>query len=240
MNHYLTPEQQAEFEKQLAQGGLSEEQAQDAFAQGADMARAEMAQAEPNDASADALRKSGFGSVQALLDAYEESQAALGEARDTLEKLRALVRALDAEGALSPDAPEERGRAVQREWTRRAVDMRDIERLLPDMAEYILAHPASSLEEDGLERAYDAVRSKKYRSDEELLDDPESVKRLAADPRVKNAVLTAHLSEVYRAGKDLPSFIDGGGVAPADEGGTDGMAQAGEKLRALLKLAGRA
>ena len=59
---------------------------------------------------------------------------------------------------------------------------------LPEIAEYILAHPEYSIEEDGLERAYNAVRAAKYRSDEELLGDPESVKRLAADPRVKNAV----------------------------------------------------
>ncbi len=117
----------------------------------------------------------------------------------------------------------------------RAGSLRDLEALLPEIAEYILAHPEYSIEEDGLERAYNAVRAAKYRSDEELLGDPESVKRLASDPRVKNAVLVAHLAETYRAGRDLPAFISGGGVPAAADVPADGMRQARAKLEALLK-----
>ena len=62
------------------------------------------------------------------------------------------------------------------------------------------------------------------------------VKRLAADPRVKNAVLVAHLAEVYRSGRELPAFIAGGGSIPAAaEKGAGGMQEARAKLEALLK-----
>jgi len=232
MNQYLTPEQRAQFERQLANGGLSEQDRQAAFEQGVDMARADMAS--PG-ADGDALRRSGFDSVQELLDAYEASQAGLSEAEEALRRLSALAQALDNGKLLEPADPETYNRRVQKAWTRHAGAMRDLDRLLPEMAEYIMAHPGFALQEDGLERAYDAVRAGKYRSEEELLDDPESVKRLSADPRVRNAVLTAHLSEVYRAGRELPAFIAGGGSIPAPGGGTDSMEQAKSRLEALLK-----
>ena len=239
MNQYLTPEQRAQFEQQLAQDALSEQEKQQAFQQGVDMAQADLTE-ETNQPAADedqeALRRSGFESVQALLDAYEQSQKSLSEAEDTLSQLTALARALENGEKLAPESGEARSRRVQDEWKRRAGLMKDLEALLPEMAEYIMAHPAFSLEEDGLQRAYDAVRSGKYQSEEELLSDPETVKRLSADPRVKSAVLTAHLSEVYRAGRDLPAFIAAGGGIPAEADKPEsGMAQAKAKLEALLK-----
>ena len=73
MNQYLTPEQRSEFERQLAGGALTNEEKQAAFQQGAQMARADLAADAPAaapSADADALARSGFNSVQALLDAY--------------------------------------------------------------------------------------------------------------------------------------------------------------------------
>ena len=239
MNQYLTPEQRSEFERQLAGGALTNEEKQAAFQQGAQMARADLAADAPAaapSADADALARSGFDSVQALLDAYEASQAQLGEAAEALRRLNAMLRALQNGEELTPEKPEERAIRVQKAWKGSAAGMRDLEALLPEIAEYILAHPEYSIEEDGLERAYNAVRAAKYRSDEELLGDPESVKRLAADPRVKNAVLVAHLAEVYRSGRELPAFIAGGGSIPAaTEKGAGGMQEARARLEALLK-----
>lgn len=239
MNQYLTPEQRSEFERQLAGGALTNEEKQAAFQQGAHMARADLAADAPAaapSADADALARSGFNSVQALLDAYEASQAQLGEAAEALRRLNAMLRALQNGEELAPEKPEERASRVQKAWKGSAAGMRDLEALLPEIAEYILAHPEYSIEEDGLERAYNAVRAAKYRSDEELLGDPESVKRLAADPRVKNAVLVAHLAEVYRSGRELPAFIAGGGSIPAAaEKGAGGMQEARARLEALLK-----
>ena len=232
MDQYLTPEQRAQLERQLAEDALTDGEKQQAFAQGVNMAQADTA-ADPD---AEALRRSGFDSVQALLEAYEQSQASLREAEDSVRQLTVLIKALENGEQLEPDTPEERGRRVQETWKRRAGVMRDLEKLLPEMAEYILAHPAFALEEDGLDRAYDAVRAGKYRSEEELLSDPDAVKRLSADPRVKSAVLTAHLAQVYHTGRDLPAFIAaGGGIpAPADKP-EDGLAAARTKLEALLK-----
>ena len=241
MNQYLTPEQRAQFEQQLAEDALTEQEKQDAFQQGVDMAQADMANETGADsaespADQEALRRCGFDYVVALLAAYEESEKSLREAEDAMSQLAALARAMENGDKLAPESGETRSRRVQDEWKRRAGLMKDLEALLPEMAEYIMAHPAFSLEEDGLERAYDAVRSGKYQSEAELLADPETVKRLSADPRVKSAVLTAHLSEVYKAGKDLPAFIAAGGGIPAEaDKPQDGMAQAKAKLEALLK-----
>ena len=237
MNQYLTPEQRAQFEQQLAGDALTEQEKQEAFAQGVGMAQADAAgAADANPEDKEALKRSGFDSVQALLDAYEESQKSLREAEDALGQLNALARALENGEQLAPESGEAHSRRVQDAWKRRAGLMRDLEGLLPEIAEYIMAHPAFSLEEDGLERAYDAVRAGKYQSEEELLSDPENVKRLSADPRVKSAVLTAHLAEVYKAGKDLPAFIAAGGGIPAEsDKPQDGMAAAKAKLEALLK-----
>ena len=242
MNQYLTPEQRAQFEQQLTEDVLTEQERQEAFGQGVDMAQADMAQAEAADevaASAEdreALRRSGFDSVQALLDAYEQSQRSLHEAEDALTQLGALARALENGEQLAPESGETRSHRVQDAWKRRAGLMRDLEGLLPEIAEYIMAHPAFAMEEDGLERAYNAVRAGKYKSEEELLADPENVKRLSADPRVKSAVLTAHLAEVYKAGKDLPAFIAAGGGIPAEaDKPQDGMEAAKAKLEAMLR-----
>ncbi len=236
MNQYLTPEQRAQFERQLAGSTLTDEQKQIAYRQGQDMARADLGMNAETNADNAALEGSGFTSVQALLKAYETSQAQLNEAIEALKRLNALARALENGQAVEPETPEARSSRVQKAWKARVGAMRDLEALLPEIAEYILAHPERSLEEDGLERAYDAVRAAKYRSDEELLGDPESVKRLAADPRVRNAVLVAHLAETYRAGRDLPAFIAGGGSIPAaPDSQTDGMKQARAKLEALLR-----
>ena len=237
MNQYLTPEQRAAFEQQLADDALTDEEKQEAFQQGMDMAQADMGQAaEPAAADDDALKRSGFDSVEALLAAYQQSQADLNQAEEALRQMAALSRALENGRQLEPDDPDARNRRVQDTWKRRAGAMRDLEKLLPDMAEYILAHPEFAVQEDGLERAYDAVRAGKYKSEDELLDDPESVKRFAADPRVKSAVLTAHLAEVYKAGHELPAFIAGGGSIPGDMAKPhDGMEQAKAKLEEMLK-----
>ena len=233
MNQYLTPEQRARFEQQLAEDALTDQEKQQAFAQGVDMAQADMDAAPDEDE--EALRRSGFESVGALLEAYEQSQKSLHDAEEAVRRLTALARAAQTGEQLEPEPPEARGRRVQEAWKRRAGLMRDLEALLPEIAEYIMAHPAASLDEDGLDRAYDAVRAEKYRSEDELLADPETVKRLSADPRVKTAVLTAHLSEVYKAGRDLPAFIAAGGSMPAADRPEDGMAQARARLEAMLK-----
>ena len=85
-----------------------------------------------------------------------------------------------------------------------------------------------------LERAYDAVRSHRYRSEERLLDDPEAVKRLSADPRVREAVLSAHLAGIYKSAAALPAFIDDGGNIPVAEPVKGGMDRAKAKLTAML------
>ena len=79
-----------------------------------------------------------------------------------------------------------------------------------------------------------AVRSHRYRSEERLLDDPEAVKRLSADPRVREAVLSAHLAGIYKSAAALPAFIDDGGNIPVAEPVKGGMDRAKAKLTAML------
>ena len=152
---------------------------------------------------------------------------------DDVRRIEAAGRARRNERRLEND-PNGRNRVIQAVWASRAEDLEDIAQFLPEMSAYIAGHPEYAMETDGLERAYDAVRSHRYRSEERLLDDPEAVKRLSADPRVREAVLSAHLAGIYKSAAALPAFIDDGGSIPVAEPTRGGMDRAKAKLTAML------
>ena len=259
MKDYLTEEQRAELVRQLDGGQeLTEEQAQQAVEDGARMAQADMAQA----AEGDMLREYGFENVQQALTAYERTQAAVAELKEMLNQLLAMEKAERTAAELDARHPEyavrrqielelrpmreqmnraAKNRLIQREWQDSAAQMRDLERLLPEIAEYIMRNPKYSAESDGLMRAYDAVRSGKYRDEEDLRADPAFIERAAGDERVREAVLKAHLEEIRRGG-GVPQSIGAG----AEAGKTPltgrkpitGMDQAKKRLEAMLGVKG--
>ena len=251
MTQYLTPRQRQLFIDRLAEESdapqLSGDQREAALQQGADMALADM-QGAPNDegffldeeardengAMDERLAALGFESAGQLADAYERLARRHADLMEDVRRIEAAGRARRNERRLESD-PSGRNRVIQAVWASRSAELEDVAQFLPEMSAYIAAHPECAVETDGLERAYDAVRSHRYRSEERLLDDPEAVKRLSADPRVREAVLTAHLAGIYKSAAALPAFIDDGGNIPVAEPNKGGMDRAKAKLTALLR-----
>lgn len=252
MTEYLTEEQRAELERQLA-GGMTEEQAQEAMNEGMRMAQADMQQAEADRL----LQEYGFGSMEELLAGYERTQAAVRELREMLNQLLMLEKADRTAAELDVRHPEyavrrqielelkpmreqmrknARSRMIQQDWIDSAAQMRDLERLMPEIAEYIMRNPRYAGESDGLMRAYDAVRSGKYRGEEEMLLDPGFVERMAGNEQVKQAVLKAYLEEIRRGG--IPQSVGAGqeaGKTPlTGRKPITGMEMAKKRLEAML------
>ncbi len=251
MTQYLTPRQRQLFIDRLAEENdapqLSGDQREAALQQGADMARADMQDEDgffaeegfspeedaQDGAMAERLAALGFESAEQLADAYERLERRHADLMDDVRRIEAAGRARRNERRLEND-PSGRNRVIQAIWASRAEELEDIAQFLPEMSAYIAGHPECAMETDGLERAYDAVRSHRYRSEERLLDDPEAVKRLSADPRVREAVLSAHLAGIYKSAAALPAFIDDGGNIPVAEPAKGGMDRAKAKLTAML------
>lgn len=264
MTEYLTAEQRAELERQLSGGMLTEEQADGAVREGMRMAQADMerqgAGLEDSMAQEEPLVKEyGFESVQQMAEAYEKMQAAVSELRGMLKKLLDMDQAERAAAQLDAAHPEygvrrqieedlrpmreemrtaARNRLIQRDWQDSAADMYDLELLLPEIAEYILRNPRYAGESDGLRRAYDAVRSGKYRAEDELLSDPGFIERMAGNELVKEAVLRAHLEEIRKGGR-IPQAVGAGqesGKTPlTGRKPITGMEMAKKRLEAMLK-----
>ena len=183
--------------------------------------------------------------------------AAVEELKEMLEQLLDMEQAAQNAEKLDPADPEyalrkqvelelkpmreqarhaARARLIQEDWKNSAANMEDLEALLPEIAEYILRNPRYAGESDGLARAYDAVRSARYRDEESLLADPRFIHRAAQDEGVREAVLRAHMEEVRRHG-GLPQPVgvgDGSGAAPAAGPRGKGMEQARRTLSAML------
>lgn len=257
MTQYLTPRQRQLFLKKLANTDAAEDmrltpdEQSAALRHGAKMAQADLDSrlndedegsaflqddmtTPESDALAERLNALGFDEPEALIEAYERLSRRYADLLRDMRHAEAMSRARKNARLLEPD-PSGRNRLIQNEWIRRADALSDLAQFLPDMAGYIAEHPEYAVETDGLERAYDAVRSHLYRSEEQLLDDPQAVKRLSADPRIRESVLTTHLASLYKSAQDLPAFIDDGGSTPGAAPSKGGMDKAKIKLLAMLR-----
>lgn len=279
-NKYLTPEQEAEFIKNLeSQGGvpdggaLSPQEQQQAIQEGAQMAAADAqngnlpeaeapaeqpdAAAQQENAYAQMLTQLGFGSVDELANAYKETLRSQSEMRELLTQITALQQAMGNEEQLDPNNPDDRvkliarnemapllerqkadarNRLVQEKWNASdAAKAADLSELMPEIQAYLTSNPKYSIDEDGLQRAYDAVRSKKYKSEESLANDPDFLKRMAGNEQIKKMVIEEHLKEIARNGEAAPQPITDGGSTPLTTKKTvSGMEEAKRKLLSML------
>ena len=114
--------------------------------------------------------------------------------------------------------------------------MPDIADVMPEISEFIAEHSDLAVSDDGLRRAYDSVRSKKYRTEAQMLADDEFVKRMASNEKIKEAVLQNHLSEIARTGEGVPNSIGAGGDIPltGQKAAPNSMQQAKAGLAKLL------
>lgn len=209
------------------------------------------------DPDAQMLQELGFESVSQLVDAFRRVAASEIQMKDTLTQMLALQKAQQNEEELDPNDPsytvkkaireemaplyekmkdDTRNRLVRDAWGKSAAGMSDLNDFMPDISEIFKANPDLAVSEDGLQRAYDSVRSKKYRSKEQLLDDPEFIKEAAKNDKIKNAVLEAHLGEIARNGDVIPASIDEGGGVPltGKKKSVSGLDQAKSQLLKIL------
>ena len=264
MTEYLTKEQREELERQLS-GGLTEEEMQAAFEQGARRAQEETGGAtEENMLMLDEedrafLKKHGFMSMAEVRRAFEWLQKVIEGQRGLLNDLREIERADATAAALDARHPEyavgrmiemelrpvrdkakaaARNRMIQQDWMTSAAGMRDLQRLLPEIAEYIMENPRFAEDSEGLLRAYEAVRSRKYRDTDELLEDPEFIRAMAENEQIREAVLRAHMEEIRKGGR-VPQAIGAGGEAGkspiAGRKPITGMEMAKKRLEAMLR-----
>lgn len=277
---YLTPEQKAEFIKNLeSQGGvpdggaLSPEEQQQAIQEGAQMAAADAqngsvpgaeppveqsgAAAQQESADAQALSQLGFSSMDELVNAYRETMRTQSELREMLTNLVAVQQAAGNEEQLDPNNPDDRmaaiarremqpllekqkadirNRLIQEKWSAsEAAKAADLSNLMPEIQAYLTANPKYAVDEDGLQRAYDAVRSKRYRSEEALMNDPDFLKRAASNEQVYKEVIEDYLQKMARNGEAVPQPITDGGSTPLSGKKTvSGMENARQKLLSML------
>lgn len=262
MANLLTPEQESDFMKQLEQNsmaggqedtaaGLSEEQKQQAVAEGQQMAAADAATggagvdapapgntqppAPQPDPSAQRLSELGFQSVDELAEAYKSLSSGSSQLKEMLTNLVAIKQAEQNADDLNPSDPDyqvkrairdemkpmrekleadARNRIVQDNWKKSAAGKQDISELMPDIQAYLTENPNLAIANDGFDRAYDAVRSRKYKPEAVMFDDPEFIKKASQNEKIKNAVLQEHLQSISRNGDAVPTTIASGGGTP--------------------------
>ena len=205
------------------------------------------------------LKKYGFESMadvrrsfRTLQDVVEMQRGLLSDLRE-IERADATAAALDArhpgyaagrvfEMEMRPVRDKAlkaaRNRMIQQEWMLSAAGLRDLERLLPEIAEYIMAEPRLAEDSEGLVRAYEAVRSRKYRDTDELLADPEFIRMMAENEEIREAVLRAHMEEIQKGG-GVPQTVGAGGEAGktpvTGRKPITGMEMAKKRLEAMLR-----
>lgn len=252
----LTPEEQQQAMEEGAQMAAADAQAGDASQAEpqTDAGNGEQQEANPEQ---DTLSQLGFSSLEELANAYRDTLRSTSELKEMLTQLTALQQATDNAESLEddPDAAikrvirtelkpmyekarnDARNRLVQEKWKASSSRMTDLAEQMGDIKAYFDQHPELALSEDGLDRAYDAVRSAKYRSEADMMADPEFLKRAAANDKIREAVIEAYLQGLARNGDAAPQSITDGGNTPLTGRKTvSGMDQARSKLAAMLGM----
>lgn len=244
-------------------GELTPEAQQQAMEQGAEMAKADLqngavdaAQADPNQ---ELLAQLGVKDVNELAERYRSATEETGKYKDMLSTLLAYQQALNTKEELTGGNPvdsvaetvrkemgpvyeklqqEARNKLVQEAWGKDAKNMPDIAELMPEISEFMKAHPDLAVQNDGLQRAYDSVRSGKYRSEEQMLNDDQFLQKAASNERVRQQVIKEYLSELARSGESLPASVGNGGDMPLTgrKKAPDSMEQAKAGLGKMLGM----
>lgn len=254
----LSPEEQQQAMQEGAQMAAAD--AQNGELPGVDAAGApENAETQQENADAQLLTQLGFGSVDELANAYREAAREQSQMKELLTQITAMQQSMENEEQLDPNNPEDQVRRIIRSEMKPLLDKQkaearnllvrdkwrsseaakaaDLQELLPEIQAYLTGNPKLAVDEEGLQRAYDAVRSKRYRSEAALMDDPEFLKRVAGDERVQKAVIEEHLRKIARNGEAAPQTITDGGSTPLTGKKTvSGMESAKQKLASMLGM----
>lgn len=236
MEKYLTPEQEAEFINQL-NAPAEPQPTPEAENPVEDNSAPEAVDAAPmteNPLSA-LFDEFGVTSAEELAEAFRRTSKQSDEYKGMLAELLAFQKALDTKGEIEPDDPmntvkqavreemapiyeklqrEAQNKIVQEAWGKDAVNMPDLADAMPEITAFLHEHPELSVENDGLRRAYDRVRSMKYKSEAQMLADDDFIARMAANEKVKDAVIKEYLANAAKSGGEVPASISGGGNVP--------------------------
>lgn len=207
----------------------------------------------------DALKELGMESVEALAKQYKDMIAQTNQYKEMLSQLLAFQQALDNKEELEPSDPlntvkkavreemapiydklqqDAKNKLVQEAWGEDAKNMPGLTDMMPEITAFIQQHPELSVANDGLRRAYEGVRSSKYRTESEMLDDSKFVERMASNEKVKDAVIKEYLANAARNGDNVPNSIGEGGNVPltGKKAAPNSMEQAKAGLAKMLGL----
>lgn len=177
----------------------------------------------------------GFETIEDLVNGYKDLQGQHGQYRDMLTQLLAFQQALDNNKELDPKDPmssvkkavreemapvyeklqqDAKNKLVQEAWGKDAKNLSGLTDMMPEITMYLSEHPELSVANDGLKRAYEGVRSSKYRTESELFADNAFVERASQNEKIKDAVIKEYLAKTAKQGEDVPPSIAGGGNVP--------------------------
>ena len=261
---YLNEDQQAQLEAMLKAQSVPDEQPspeQEIPAPVEDTTPVDsgMTPNAPDDPASVLLGELGMSSVEELVERYKERDGKATEYKDMLTQMLAYQQALDNESELETDDPmntvkkavraemaplleklqaDARNKVVQEAWGKDAREMPDIADVMPEITQFIAEHPDLAVANDGLRRAYDSVRSRKYKTEAQMLSDSDFVQRMASNEKIKEAVLKEQLGELARNGEKVPSSIGDGGGTPlsGQRQAPNSMEQARRGLSKMLGL----
>ena len=253
-NNYLDDQQQAQLMQMLNQNPQSspeEAPVEDTQAGVAPPAPAESsapvdsgaAPAQP-DPTAELLNTLGVSSIEELAQLYKErdekateNEAELDPTTDPMDSVKKAVRE-EIKPLYDKVQADARNKVVQEAWGKDAKDMPDIADVMPEITQFIAEHPDLAVANDGLRRAYDSVRSRKYKTEAQMLEDSDFIKRMASNEKIREAVLQSHLSEIARNGDKVPNSIGSGGDIPmtGQKQAPNSMQQARKGLAQMLGL----
>lgn len=237
----LSPEQQQQIVDQGAQAAAAEMGGQGADALPTDAPQGQVPPAQPaapaapaQDPNAALLQEIGVGSVQELVEQFKAMSEGFGQLKDEHEQLLGFQQAINNTEELDPKDPQYDTKKVFREmfgpvadeftknarmkaladsWNLDARGLADAGELLPEINAYIQQNPRLSQDPTGFRQAYNAVKAGKHRSPEQLLKDPEFIKKAAEHPAVSEAVVKAYLEKLARNG-EVPPAVGQGGNTP--------------------------
>lgn len=237
MDKYLTPEQEAEFKSKLTapEENQPSPEEQPPVEDMAAPAPVDAAAAPAPDPNAAILAEHGFSSVEEMAKAFKEATGQSDQYKEMLSQILAFQQALDNQSEIEPDDPlntvkkavreemspiyekmqrEAQNKLVQEAWGKDAKNMPDLTDMMPEITAFIQENPELAIANDGLTRAYHAVRSSKYKPESELLKDKDFIERMASNEKVKDAVIKEYLATAAKSGDGVPTSISGGGSVP--------------------------
>lgn len=129
-----------------------------------------------------------------------------------------------------------RQRMIDRSWKQYAGEHTDLAEMMEDIQAVMKDMPELYDSERGMEVAHHMARSRRYKSEKQMMEDDEFIKRAAENPKIKEKIIADYLKEVARGGEGAPATVGTGGRAAA--AGRKEIKTLDEANRALRRLLG--